>query len=417
MLVNKSSLAMPLFLIRLMTNAFSIELIYAIFLLSGDIKGILPIYGLDNIPNVTLVSMFIISIFILFNYKLFKSFSGESYFLVMLISLLYLFIFISLLYTSSSQYAFLKTVSYSTLIISFILPLMTKNFDTKKFMIIFSFITYALTLCYLNFFLSYLDGSLDIDLQQEQIKLISGMYLTLSYSNGIIILYYFFRKESFNLRFIFAVMGIVFLLLLGGRGPLIFVIIIVLFFYIKQLFLFFTDIKLKRYTVITIFLLLMMTILSLLLFNSTDSTRFNIDLIDRTLKRLEILIGGDSANERMYYIQFALNWIDKSPLFGYGVGSFGYELTGIDQRLYPHNIWIEIWFELGILALVTFLLFEAIVLYIILKLKCSWCIAIYIFLILNTLKSSSLIDIRILMGFFSIFLITKFNTKSTNENT
>jgi hypothetical protein len=61
-----------------------------------------------------------------------------------------------------------------------------------------------------------------------------------------------------------------------------------------------------------------------------------------------------SINERIAL----LNFVFENPtqiLTGSGLGSFGMALLGIDVFHYPHNILLEIWFEVGIFALVSFI--------------------------------------------------------------
>jgi O-antigen ligase len=77
-----------------------------------------------------------------------------------------------------------------------------------------------------------------------------------------------------------------------------------------------------------------------------------------------------------------------------------YEISGVDGRGYPHNIILEIWFELGLIGLFLFLLFamSSFIYKISKESKTSWIIFLYI--ILNLLKSNSLVDIRIHLFFF-----------------
>ena len=61
-----------------------------------------------------------------------------------------------------------------------------------------------------------------------------------------------------------------------------------------------------------------------------------------------------SINERLKYFDFILS-DPIATITGRGLASFGKSLTGFDIYLYPHNIILEIWFELGLLALCVFL--------------------------------------------------------------
>lgn len=63
---------------------------------------------------------------------------------------------------------------------------------------------------------------------------------------------------------------------------------------------------------------------------------------------LYILDAGFASNDR--YIRYVTTWreLERSPLLGSGVGSWPV-LTGYgDVQAYPHNIWLDVWFELGL---------------------------------------------------------------------
>ena len=64
--------------------------------------------------------------------------------------------------------------------------------------------------------------------------------------------------------------------------------------------------------------------------------------------------GDTSAMSRFDYISFSFDEIFGSIqgfFIGFGIGSFGVMYDGIDQRQFPHNIFIEAWFELGLIGL------------------------------------------------------------------
>lgn len=65
---------------------------------------------------------------------------------------------------------------------------------------------------------------------------------------------------------------------------------------------------------------------------------------------------GDSAIERLYLYQEAIRlWLD-SPILGVGTGGFGLATTGIDERLYPHNIILELGAETGLVGVLIFVI-------------------------------------------------------------
>jgi O-antigen ligase len=50
----------------------------------------------------------------------------------------------------------------------------------------------------------------------------------------------------------------------------------------------------------------------------------------------------------------ALRMIRDHPVFGLGLGGFSYQFRGAFPAIYPHDIWLTFWIELGILGVVAF---------------------------------------------------------------
>ncbi|MBM7662855.1 O-antigen ligase [Bacillus mesophilus] len=137
------------------------------------------------------------------------------------------------------------------------------------------------------------------------------------------------------------------LLVLGGRGPLIgtFLALLVPLFY--SLTIQKNQIKMKSYalTALVIIFLLISTIVYLILTNQP--------LI--TLSRLMSFFEGEdvtSAGVRSsYYWDSIVYWM-KQPIFGNGIGSWPILHEGEDIRNYPHNIFLEVASELGLIGLI-----------------------------------------------------------------
>ena len=112
-----------------------------------------------------------------------------------------------------------------------------------------------------------------------------------------------------------------------------------------------------------------------------------------------------SFNKRLEYLIFSKTKIfenKNSLILGYGLGSFSNEYDQTDRRLYPHNIIVEIVFELGLIGLLLALAF-------LISNSSSYkgfftnlALMAAITLLINSMKSSSLVDLRLLFALLSI---------------
>jgi len=401
------------------------EFIYALLLLSGTVKMLQPLIDLSSIPDLTLLTATVTTLFILYYLpKTLSRLSIKKVQGVVLITLFYLFIVLSLTYTSSASYSITKTVNFGTMALAFYFPLLVRGFNMRRFMRAYTSISFFINIVFFSFFIVYISDINSASLSwmtAEEKNHLTALYLTVSLINGILILYYFFsNNEKKWIRIIIVLIAFISLILAGGRGPLLFVVLIFLFYTLSQLFLIFTTFRFAKLFIPVLFFISIISY-GMVIVSSMDRTEDSkiLNMMDNSITRLEVLLtsddGGSSAYSRILFTKFALEKINEKPFFGYGIGSFGYELYNNDEREYPHNVFLEVWFELGIIPLIIFITIFYLVYKNIKVYYVTWGMAIYIYFILNILKSSSLVDIRMMLGFFAIFLtFNKVNIKERN---
>ena len=130
-------------------------------------------------------------------------------------------------------------------------------------------------------------------------------------------------------------------------------------------------------------------------------------LFERSIYRLSFLFSedkGSSVDGRLELINFTFNKIADNPIFGYGIGSFSKEYYNIDGRYYPHNIFLEIWFELGVIGVFIFGIFLLTLLF---KFNVKKNIAYFVIMLpplLNSLKSLEFTEHRLLFFCFGMIL-------------
>lgn len=200
---------------------------------------------------------------------------------------------------------------------------------------------------------------------------------------GVIICMY---KPRF-IRVITAVFIFAMLVLLGARGPFLFAIFAgTIYFSIKK------SQKLFDFKILLILGFLAMMFIMLAQFWS------GAELLTQRLSSFSDSSADQSTIERLVAFQFALNAFIENPILGLGIGGFGIYAYKLDENIYPHNIFLEIGAELGIVGLV---LFTAAIIYIfVLSIKLikhphiQIYFALFLFVFFNYLKSGGLIDAR-----------------------
>lgn len=394
------------------------EIFLVLFLLSGQFKAFLQFFGL-HLPVDLTVQMAVLVVG-LTAYKAVKKNNFNtlniSFFGIGLLLIFYAWMIFSLFYTASEQYSTDKTIYFLLNLAAFSVPFFFREFNIRLFIKTFTIGVVVLAIGLLPFQYFDLLGSSTELKKGQAFSEIGGLYLSLAEYLGMIVILFltkcseaiFSKKKD-----ILVVAGIVFvMLLLGARGPVLFAMLVYALYYLYSIRVIRFTIKkstLRWIGLGTVFLAL--TIFLITRFEMTET------LLIRSLNRFASLVNGalaggtgDSSTEvRLLLIQQAIDGIFQnlgSFIFGYGIGSFGIITEGFDIRLYPHNMILEVWFELGLIG---FALFIAWILYVLLEMRrlpnrfISYWLLLYIFL--NLMKSSSLIDIRTEFAVFALFSV------------
>jgi hypothetical protein len=135
---------------------------------------------------------------------------------------------------------------------------------------------------------------------------------------------------------------------------------------------------------------------------TSDSTIKNSSKVDNSILSRELFIREvpDLANKELFHL-----------FFGYGLGNYGkISKHSFSPEAHPHNIFIEVFLELGILGLLLFLFCLVPIITHFRSIEPAL-ILCFIFLLLNGLKSIPVFD-RTFFGFFAIILIQISESKS-----
>ena len=368
---------------RFLEKYFSVEFFYVLFLLSDLIKIYLNYLVLIEINFTLLISIIIFVIFLLklINKKFIIYLDGDIKISIILLVIFYFYVILSLILSSSQYYSSIKFISFSSAVFAFVFPLIFNKFQLDRFFYFFFRISLIITFLYLINFLFTKE------------KLIEGQYLIIGFLSGLNFLLYFFiyKNQTINLIYYFFI-----LLLSAARGPFISLFFILFFYYIKKPIKLLTNIRLIFY--LSIFLL------SIFFYHETLLLIFQKTIGRFSQLSPDLLFESSSVVARIEHYYFLLKNILEKPIFGWGFGTYGLHFTGIDQRSSPHNIFLEIYFELGVLGLYLYLLFIIFCYYKTFKSK-KYLLYILFYLLLCLQFSFSLADLRLNYGFIAITLL------------
>jgi len=404
------------------------EIFLVLFLLSGQFKAFLQFFGLQLPVDITvLTAAIVLGITI---YKLLKKNSfitlNISFFSIGLLLLFYSWMIFSLFYSASEEYSTEKTFYFLLNITAFSVPFFFKEFNIRLFIKAFTVGIIILAIGLLPFqYFDLLGSSTDLE-KGGTFSAIGGLYLTLSEYLGLIVILFMTKKEEVvftkRLDVVVVVMVVFVMMLLGARGPVIFALIVYALYYLNSIHVIKFTVKKKTiWWMVMGAVFLLVAIVLMTRFEATET------LLNRSIYRFTSLVKSalfgesqdHSAHVRILLMQQAMEGIFQnigSFFFGYGIGSFGIISQGFDIRLYPHNMILEIWFELGLIGLALFLAWIVFVLSELRRLPnrfITYWLLLYIFL--NLMKSSSLIDIRTEFAIFALFTVQNFLTSKEKE--
>lgn len=143
----------------------------------------------------------------------------------------------------------------------------------------------------------------------------------------------------------------VYLLLSGSRGPMIGLVVSLIAVYLLE------ALKRQQFKKIfkIIFIVAFLVVCVVSLYNMLLQSSYT-GLVNYLTFRFSPEHSTGSFDARMGSISLALNSINTpgEQLFGAGYGDFGYLKFGRDTRIYPHNIFVEIYYELGMVGILSF---------------------------------------------------------------
>ena len=213
-----------------------INLLYAIFIVSGVIKSVLYYIGIPKVLDITAISALLIigdiTIVMISRKKAKLSIGKKQFDYLILIFTFQFMVFASLLYTYSLGFGFYKSFLLLLNIIAFCYPLIRPSITLESFFrIIYKFIVpFSVFIIFLNLVRWTPYRSL---INIERADEIRGHYLTIGMFLGLIATYNIVFKRQLKANLITKILLPVFLLVISSaRGPLIFFVIVLIVLFI-----------------------------------------------------------------------------------------------------------------------------------------------------------------------------------------
>ena len=406
-----------------------IELFLVLFLLSGMFKSLFFSFSGDNSTSIPFTLIFggllVTMVLVKKEYSIqrLKNEFTKHVFLI----LFFIWCSVSTFYTSSENYVWYKLIALGTNLLAFYSVLIINKINVKKFTLYFSFFLFFFSLFFFIINPNSLSKNFPFHAYFNEVY-IQGWYLTLGQFFAANIFLAFHLKNHKRIIYLLLI-SINLILLFAGRFPVIMGL--------------FSLTLLSIYLVITkkidreILLQLIKSVVVILFINGAfylTSSNYK-EIIKRTVYRFEVLSSNTeidfaendyqlstkdnnySFNKRLEYFIFSKENIfesSKSILIGYGLGSFSKEYSNEDKRLYPHNIILEIFFELGIIGLLIMIGLVLANIKIFKSFLTNFALLAVIILFLNAMKSSSIVDLRVL---FALYAISIFHFKELKPKT
>ncbi len=334
------------------------EIGFSIFLLTGIVKGITQNFPID----------FTLLIFILTSFSmLYKSVTRRYKIDLINKYVLFFFFFVSMLiisnlYTKSPNSGFLKTMRFSIFNSFLFLGGISIGF-TKKTRIRFLKILHFMIFIYSLIYVYFLKGMIGMNFKElanyhMRLSLVGnpiGVGRIFSILSLISIICLFYEKNNYKKIFyiLCTILGLIITISTNSRGPFFALIISILIY-----LFFFTKLNMKKIVYALILISLLFIIIFSLLPESLISRYklFGNKEVHISKKQVSVF---NTFIIRENYIKKSLAYLNENPeklIFGVGLGGFSYIITNRDIRAYPHNIFVEIILELGIIGLVLFIL-------------------------------------------------------------
>ncbi|MDI2587655.1 O-antigen ligase family protein [Psychrobacillus sp. NEAU-3TGS] len=327
----------------ILKTMFSEGFIFALFILAGYFKA-----SVENSPIDITLLLLLFSVTLYLNRLIRTGFKLPKFVLTPLIlfSVLVLFVLIGYSYTSSVIYSEQKLILFFVSTIwCFIGGIVTISSKGELSNFLLGILTVSIFMAFSTFYTFFTNQLIELGF----VSVLGSNYIMLGRASafGLIILisYYFFKTSTFFLKILIVLLIMITLFPLvvsGGRLPLLAFAITILFLPLFMIKITKASICLsKSFKKIFILIILIIT---------GGIVAIRNGWLDTFIYRFALLSNAQFLDEgRSDRFNVAFEMIKDNIIFGKGLGSFPIYYSGTDGEDYPHNLFLEIWSELGLI--------------------------------------------------------------------
>lgn len=409
---------------KMFNLVFSIEFFFAAFLLAGYFKGAFPWVPID----ITLVCLGITGLLCVRRIIKLKKINKNSWIAIIIYAMLSVIIFLSFVNSDSVIYAREKFIRFSIITSWSFLGVFIIIKDKESLIKFFKSIIVISFLVALAGFKTLVQNLIS-GTYVGTIFVMDTDYLALGRTVGlgliVLIGCVFFSKEKVKL--IHKLMAIIMAMVLfgaGGKMPLISTIITLFLLFILSI-KYDKRNKVIKYSKGVKLLFGFFTIGICIVIGIALSGK-----MDDFFWRLQSLFAGQDESTLMRVVLYktAIEMIKVNPLIGVGWATFPLYYYGMDKKVYPHNILLEVFSELGVIGFITLLALIVFAAY------CGFkrykekhtkynnlqlaIIGGFAFFLLNSMSSGDITDNKILFTFIALLVKSVYINKldDTEEN-
>ncbi len=314
---------------------------FALYSVAGVANYYMVAIGISGL-NFTVISLFSIVMLyvvgIILRVRLIKNINVFREVWVFIVPFL-LVTFFSFFYSEYYDYALIKLFTlHINLTLAVLMSLTFTRTDVVKYSKLTIIFSLLLGLLYPYFYSGFFTVPIDINDDHVAVYLTSAALL--AYAGALLISIKPFKKgNSLLLLLIYIEIAIT-----GARGPLIFLIF--------AHFLYEIVVR-RRLAFLFVFVPLVISLIFSAIQQDDGESFFS-----RMIYRFSLLFDGDSGARLEYWGVFVseMNTLNRI-FFGTGLGSFGVFKHGADTKGYPHNIFLGVMSDSGIIGLILFMFF------------------------------------------------------------